>query len=175
MLYDFNFCITYMYIYNCVQIIFKKMVYYNYLVLFLLCAVHLMLGFIYEKMLQGNYNYSQDRSFLTGNEENPALLLSNVHNRTSARDGPMFGSMGLSMNTNSLLTPSIGKLLIHRDYLTIQMAMRKSINQLLAPLEVGHDVDISAKFILFRLPVCKCQCCQLLADFPTRPKRGRTS
>ncbi len=50
----------------------------------------------------GNYNYSQDRSFLTGNEENPALGLSNVHNRTSARDGPMFGSMGPSMNTSSL-------------------------------------------------------------------------
>jgi hypothetical protein len=51
----------------------------------------------------GNYNYSQGRSFLTGNEENPALLLSNVHNRTSARDGPMFGSMGHSMNTSSLM------------------------------------------------------------------------
>ncbi len=43
------------------------------------------------------------RSFLTGNEENPALVLSNVHNRTSARDGPMFGSMGPSMNTSSLV------------------------------------------------------------------------
>ncbi len=40
---------------------------------FLLCAVHLMQCFIYEKMLQGNQKYSQDRSFLTGNEENPAL------------------------------------------------------------------------------------------------------
>jgi hypothetical protein len=30
-------------------------------------------------------------SFLTGNEENPELVLSNVHNRTSTRDGPMFG------------------------------------------------------------------------------------
>jgi hypothetical protein len=70
---------------------------------FLLCAVHLMQGFIYEKMLQGNYKYSQDRSFLTGNEENPALELSNVHNRTSARDGPMFGYKGLSMYTTSLV------------------------------------------------------------------------
>ena len=51
----------------------------------------------------GSYNYSQGRSFLTGNEENPALVLSNVHNRTSARDGPMFGSMGPSMNTSSLV------------------------------------------------------------------------
>jgi hypothetical protein len=32
-----------------------------------------------------------------------ALVLSNVHNRTSARDGPMFGSMGPSMNTSSLV------------------------------------------------------------------------
>jgi hypothetical protein len=55
-------------------------------------------------MLQGNYNYSQDRSFLKGNEENPALVLSNVHNRTSARDGPMFGAKGPSMNTSSLGT-----------------------------------------------------------------------
>jgi hypothetical protein len=52
----------------------------------------------------GNYNYSQGRSFLTGNEENPALELSNVHNRTSARDGPMYGSMGPSMNTFSLVS-----------------------------------------------------------------------
>jgi len=61
---------------------------------FLLCGVHMMQGFVYEKMLQGNQNYSQERSFLTGNEETPVLALSNVHNRTSARDGPMFGSMG---------------------------------------------------------------------------------
>jgi hypothetical protein len=54
----------------------------------LLCAVHMMQGFIYG-MLKGIYNYSQDRSFLKGNEENPALVLSNVHNRTSARDGPI--------------------------------------------------------------------------------------
>jgi hypothetical protein len=37
------------------------------------------------------------------NEDNPALVLSNVHNRTSARDVPMFGSMGPSMNTSSLV------------------------------------------------------------------------
>ncbi len=47
-------------------------------------------------------NRFSDRSFLKGNEENPALVLSNVHNRTSARDGPMFGSKGPSMNTSSL-------------------------------------------------------------------------
>ncbi len=37
--------------------------------------------------------------------KNPALVLSNVHHRTSARDGPMFGSMGLSMYTTSLAGP----------------------------------------------------------------------
>jgi hypothetical protein len=64
-------------------------------------------------MLLGNYNYFQERSFLKGNEENPALVLSNVHNRTSARDGPMFGSKGPSMNTSSLTTTV-------NDYLTVR-------------------------------------------------------
>jgi hypothetical protein len=58
-----------------------------------------MQGFVYEKMSP----LSQDRSFFTGNEENPAFVLSNVHNLTSARDGPMFGSMGLSMYITSLV------------------------------------------------------------------------
>jgi hypothetical protein len=62
----------------------------------------------------GNYNYSQGRSFLTGNEENPALVLLNVHNRTSARDGPMFGSMGPSMNTSSLVTHCLNILYIRK-------------------------------------------------------------
>ncbi len=102
MLFDFKFCITYLYIHNCVHIIFK--IWYITIILsyFLLCAVHQMQGFVSEQMLQGNQNYSQDRRFLPGNEENPALVLSNVHNRTSARDGPMFGSMGLSLYTTSL-------------------------------------------------------------------------
>jgi hypothetical protein len=54
MLSDFNFCITYMYIHNCVHIIFK--IWYITIILsyFLLCAVHLMQGFVYEKMLEGN-------------------------------------------------------------------------------------------------------------------------
>jgi hypothetical protein len=56
----------------------------------LLRAVHIMQGFIFEKILQENYNYYQDRSFLTGIEENP--VVSNVHNRTSAPDGPSSGS-----------------------------------------------------------------------------------
>jgi hypothetical protein len=93
-----------MYIHNCVHIIFK--IWYITIILyyFLLCAVHLIQGFINEKMLSEDYNYSQERSFLTGNEENPALVLSNVHKRTSARDGTMIGSMGLSMYTTSLIT-----------------------------------------------------------------------
>jgi hypothetical protein len=57
-------------------------------------------------MLEGKCNYSQDRSFLKVNEENPALVLSKVHSRTSARDGPMFGSKGPSMNTSSLELPA---------------------------------------------------------------------
>jgi hypothetical protein len=57
----------------------------------------MMQGSVYEKMLWGNHNYSQDRSFITANEENPALVLSNIHKRTSARDCLMFGFIGLSM------------------------------------------------------------------------------
>jgi hypothetical protein len=93
-----------MYFHNGVHIMFK--IWYMTIILsyLLLSDVYLMQGFISEKMLLGNYNYSQGRSFLTGNEENPALVLSNVHNKTSARDGPMFGSMGPSMNTSSLTT-----------------------------------------------------------------------
>ncbi len=106
MLFAFNFCITYTYFHNCVHMIFKRWNITITLSYFLLCAVHLKQGFVSEKMLKGNQNYFQDRSFLTGNEENPALVLSNVHNRTSARDGPMFGYKGLSMNTTSLCVTS---------------------------------------------------------------------
>jgi len=53
----------------------------------LLCAIHLMQGFVYEKRLQEN------RSFLT---ENPALVLSNGHKRTSARYCLMFGFISLA-------------------------------------------------------------------------------
>jgi hypothetical protein len=62
----------------------------------------MMQGFVYEKMLRVNYNHSLGRSFLTRNEENPALVLSNVHNRTPAPNVPLFGSIGLSMYTTSL-------------------------------------------------------------------------
>ncbi len=47
---------------------------------------------------------------LTGNVENPAFVLSNVHNRTSARDGPIFGSMGFSMH--SMYTTSLIETLV---------------------------------------------------------------
>jgi len=45
MLFAFNFCITYMYIYNCVHIIFKNMVHDNYLVLFSTLCCPLDAGF----------------------------------------------------------------------------------------------------------------------------------
>jgi hypothetical protein len=64
---------------------------------------------------------TQDRSFLKGNEENPALVLSNVHNRTSARDGPMFGSKGPSMNTSSLDKKHIQTVLFKTFYITFMM------------------------------------------------------
>ena len=53
----------------------------NCLVFFtLLCCSHMMQGFVYEKMLQGSYNYPQDRRFsLTGNEENPAFVCTFKH------------------------------------------------------------------------------------------------
>jgi hypothetical protein len=71
------------------------------------CAVHMMQRFVYafshEKMLQGTYDYYQDNSFLSGNEENSAFVVSNVHKRTSAPDGASFGSKGLSMYTTTLV------------------------------------------------------------------------
>jgi hypothetical protein len=54
MLFDFNFCITFMYIHNCVHIFFK--IWYITIIFsyFLLFAVQWMQGFVYEKMLEGN-------------------------------------------------------------------------------------------------------------------------
>jgi hypothetical protein len=54
----------------------------NYLVLFTSLCCPLDAGFCLREKAVGDYNYSQGRSFLTGNEENPALILSNVQNRT---------------------------------------------------------------------------------------------
>ncbi len=75
MLFVFNFCIT-LYVHSqlCSHNVQNR---YMTIILsyLLLCAVHLMQGFLWEKRLLGNYNCSQDRSFLTGNEENPALVL----------------------------------------------------------------------------------------------------
>jgi hypothetical protein len=53
----------------------------------------MMQSFVYEKRLWGNYNYSPDESFLTGNVEILALVLSNVYKITSAPDCPSFGSI----------------------------------------------------------------------------------
>jgi hypothetical protein len=88
----------YMYIKNCVHIMFKICYMTIILSYYFLYAVHMMQSFVNEKMLWGNYNYSPDESFLTGNEEIPALILSNVHKRTSAPDCPSFCSIGLSMS-----------------------------------------------------------------------------
>ncbi len=80
----------------------QNMVHYNYLVLFSTLCCPLDAGFHLWENAVGELDHSQDSSFITGNEGHPALVLSNVHNRTSARDGPMFGSKGPSMNTSSL-------------------------------------------------------------------------
>jgi hypothetical protein len=56
-----------------------------------------------RKCCRGTIITPRTEVFSKGNKENPALVLSNVHNRTSARDGPMLGSKGPSMNTSSLL------------------------------------------------------------------------
>jgi hypothetical protein len=53
--------------------------------------------FASEKMLYRKLELLSGKKLPNRNEENPALVLSNVHNRTSARDGPMFGSKGISM------------------------------------------------------------------------------
>jgi hypothetical protein len=91
-----------MYINNCVHIMFKIWGMTIILYYLLLCTVHMMRRKC-EKMLWGpiGYNYYQDRSFLTGCEECPALVISkNVRKRTSAKDFPMF-----SMYTTSLVPP----------------------------------------------------------------------
>jgi hypothetical protein len=46
---------------------------------------NMMQGFVYETMLKVNYNYSQGRSFLTGNEENPVLVQRTQQNNISPR------------------------------------------------------------------------------------------
>ncbi len=84
---------------NFVDIMFNTwyvMIILSYLIF---CALHMMQSFVYEKMLKVNHNYPQGRGFVTENEENPVLVLSNVHNITC---GPSFGTIGLSMYTTSL-------------------------------------------------------------------------
>jgi hypothetical protein len=96
----------------------------------------------------GNHNYSQGRSFLTGNEENPALVLLNVRNRTSARDGPMFGSMGPSMNTSSLqgMTPE-----------NLVASISGELVGLLSPIQAlvisSSCLILCSLFILFLIPL----------------------
>jgi hypothetical protein len=112
MLFAFTFCIPlYVYLQLSSHNV-QNLLHVYYLVLFIfLHAVNVMQGFVYEKMLKGNYNYSQDRSFLKGNEENTALVLSNVLKRTSARDGPLFGSTGPFINTSSLVSTVVQNVL----------------------------------------------------------------
>ena len=80
----------------------QNMVHDKYLVLFSFLCCPLDAGFHLWENAAGELEVLSGQKFPHRNEENPALELSNVHNRTSARDGPMFGSMGPSMNTSSL-------------------------------------------------------------------------
>jgi len=73
-------------------------IWYMILYYLLLRAVRIMQSFIYEKILQENYNYYPDRSFLKGIEENPALVLSNVHSRTSATYTTVYSKLQWFLN-----------------------------------------------------------------------------
>jgi hypothetical protein len=66
----------------------------------LFSAVHMMQVFVYEKMLRGTVITLRTEMSLSGNEKNPALLLSDVHKRTSTPDCPSFGSMERSVQDN---------------------------------------------------------------------------
>ncbi len=63
MLFAFNFCITYMHIHNFIHIILK--VWYITIILynFLLCAVLLMQGFVYEKNAVGELELLSRQKF----------------------------------------------------------------------------------------------------------------
>ncbi len=97
----------------------------------------------------GNYNYSQDRSFITGNEENPALGLSNVHNRTSARDGPMLRSMGPSMNTSSLLLVPFSAIILYKYFSYITCCTLQQLSLLNYPcwLSKSSELVFLQKFV----------------------------
>jgi hypothetical protein len=75
---------------NCVHIMFKIRYMTMIAYYLLLCAVHI------RKCCGGTI-------ILPGKDENPALVLSNVHKRTSAPDCALFGSIGISMYTASLV------------------------------------------------------------------------
>ncbi len=122
----------------------------NYLVLFTsLCCPHVA-GFHLRENAVGNYNYSQDRSFLKGNEEKPALVLPNVHNRTSARDGPMFGSKGPSMNTSSLFEVSYPRK--HSMPLQVAEIAKKTYTRrtLFSDLTISFSSSVFSCWIVFR-------------------------
>ncbi len=83
LLYSFK-----IYIQNCVHIMFKiwyitMILYYLFSVLSTWSKVSFM-----RKCCRGTLI-----TLRTENEENPELVISNVHKRTSAPDGPSFGSM----------------------------------------------------------------------------------
>jgi hypothetical protein len=52
-----------------------------------------------RKSCRGTIITLRTEVYLTGKEDSPALVLSNVHNRISVTDVPLFGSIGLSMYT----------------------------------------------------------------------------
>ncbi len=108
---------VFLYMSNCVHHNVQNMVYDNYLVYFSVLSKWCRV--FNEKMLWGNYNYSQDRSLLTGNEENPTLVLSNIYKRTSARDCLMFGFIGLFMFIHNLAEDFIQPLWPHTVCATI--------------------------------------------------------
>ena len=72
-----------------------------------------------------------------------ALVLSNVHNRTSARDGPMFGSKGPSMNTSSLLGITLTGLAFQNAY---KSGVQHSQCLMLDPdISYVHKVPLSSR------------------------------
>jgi hypothetical protein len=77
-----------------------------------------------RKCCTGNYNYSPDESFLTGNEENPALVLSNVHKIKSAPDCHSFGSVGLSTVYHLLRYSTLSLVLFYPYMYSVDAAVK---------------------------------------------------
>ncbi len=91
---------------------------------YFLCVVHMMQSFVYEKRLWGNYNYSPDESFLTGNVEILALVLSNVYKITSAPDCPSFGSIWLSTVYHLLRYSTLSLVLLYPYMYSVDAAVK---------------------------------------------------